>query len=93
MDNSSRVDDGGTLTAIGRALLQMQQGGAQNQQLSLPSSTNSQQIFLTRASSISESSTVAPNAGCRLFLCLFFNLEIIIIAGLIVVLLKPINRL
>lgn len=45
---SHHTDEGGTLNAIGRALLQMQQG-SQNQHT--PISSANQQIFLTRASS------------------------------------------
>ena len=66
LENCSHLDEGGTLTAIGRALLQMQQGSSQNQlPLSLSPSTSSssnQQIFLTRSSS-SDSSTTGHNAG------------------------------
>lgn len=66
LDDCSRLDDGGTLSAIGRALLQMQQGGVQNQlPLSLPSSvpsSNNQQICPTQ-SSVSEPSTALPNTG------------------------------
>ena len=62
LDNSSRLDEGGTLTAIGRALLQMQQSGVTNHQLpisissTMPSST-SQQLFLSRSSSVPDSAS------------------------------------
>lgn len=49
LEEHTQVDEGGTLTAIGRALLQMQQGNHQNQQPQVSPSSN-QQIFFTRAS-------------------------------------------
>lgn len=64
MDDSYQSDEGGTLNAIGRALLQMQQG-SQNQQPHTSANSN-QQIFLTRASSTTESDTGSQNGICLL---------------------------
>ena len=70
LDHTAHLDEGGTLTAIGRALLQIQQSGAQKQ-MSIPASSSvqspaSQQIFFSRSSSVPDSG--ASNGGnvlCR----------------------------
>lgn len=62
MEESAQSDEGGTLNAIGRALLQMQQGNHTQQAQTSPSSN--QQIFFTHNSSTSEADTSSQNGKC-----------------------------
>ncbi len=60
----ARADDGSTLNAIGRALLQMQQGNHNSQHNTMPVSS-SQQIFLSRPSTTE--SDIANQNGKKIY--------------------------